>query len=116
MELFADDKFLKQTPYDAIDIDVTFERQITPLSKSNPLIMIGGGGIGLLILLVTVIVLIKVSILYVFTTNSTLLTNFQNGFFKRKKRDQLLQVKQRMSMNPNLFPSNITGLESEEND
>ncbi|KAH9396814.1 hypothetical protein TYRP_003112 [Tyrophagus putrescentiae] len=94
LELYVDGIFLKRTEaYDAIDLDITFERQASRLSKSSPLIMIcGGGGIGLLILLIT------------------------NGLFKRKKRDQLLQVKQRMSMNPNLFPNSITGLERDEND
>lgn len=133
LELFADDTLLKRNPFDALDIEVTFRRQVVVLVvgvvQTSLLVMIGGSGIGLLLLLITVFVLCKVSIYSSFrgilSNNFVCNLNFdffsftkhQSGFFRRKKRDQLLQVRQRMTMNPSLFPSNIiTGLEKEAND
>lgn len=61
MSLLTEDTFFEQShPFDTIETDILFERQVTRLPKSSPLIMMGGGAIGLFILLVTVIVLIKV--------------------------------------------------------
>lgn len=78
---------------------LVFVKQSTRLSsKYSSTIMLGGIALGLFIMLVCLIVLIK------------------NGFFRRKKREELLKVKQRMSMAPNAFPNINFQLDDDEDD
>lgn len=105
MDVLTEDVFLKANTTQAyIDTMFYFERQVSILkSRSRRLIMFGGVGIGLLILLLTIIILLKVNYIF-FGLQSPDPNPIQKcGFFKRKKRDELLRVKQRMSMNPNLI-------------